>query len=165
MALISSTVVDKNPQSHGRLRVSLEYTFSTGVPLIVGPITVDSEQEAQAQLIARQPSAVSGRQSMDAEEAMQLGIKTPYKEADQGAVYFAWLKTAFDVVDPAESYAFYREVGPVIMAMGLTVEQLASAFGSTVADAQAVYDRWIYLDTNSALIDSYIALKQGDSGA
>ena len=46
----------------------------------------------------------------------------------------------------------------MILALGLSVEQMAVAFGESTQSAQDVLDKWNYLEANKDIINQYKAL-------
>ena len=82
-----------------------------------------------------------------------------FGEAPQELVQFAHLKHGMQQPDPYEAYQAMKPVAGDILALGLTVEQLAAAFGETVENAQNTLDRWFLLDQHSTAIEEYGALR------
>jgi hypothetical protein len=102
-----------------------------------------------------EPFVLSEVQRRDADAAVALGIPFAYKEATATQVQYAWLKQGFNQTEHYLAYPLIKDLAPSLLAMGLTDEQYASAFNTTVEDVQAIKEYWDFLSVNIATIEAY----------
>jgi len=161
MPIVQSEISEHSKQAVG-YRVKFKYTFDDGRYKTVGPIRVNSLDEAETKLIENKSSVQQSMIDSDAQEAKAQGLKTAYKEASQANVYYAYLFEGYNTDDPLEAYELMQPVAPDILALGLTVEQMATMFNQDIETAQSVLDKWGYLDSNSETILAYKTVKAGE---
>ncbi len=162
MTIANTRLINISARRSGGIRATMRYVLTDGREINIGPISVPSVHVAEKSMDDREARVLQNIQRQDAAEAVRLGITTPHKEATQGQVYFAWLYAGWTDPDALKAHDTLKMVAGEILALGLTAEQMASAFGSSVEEAEAVLARWEYLDANSASIAAYKAVAEGD---
>ena len=155
MPVQTSEITEKATLADGRLRVRLKYTFEDGREFNIGFIYAEDEEHANSLLITKADELNRSVKKSDAQDATENNIQTAHKDASQEDVYFAYLFDGYTNEDVLESYNLMSKVAPQILSLGLTVEQMAALFGETVEMAQAVFDKWTYLDSNKEVIIAY----------
>ena len=160
MPIVQSIISEQSKQAVG-YRVKFAYTFTDGRVKTIGPIRVNSLEEAETKLITNEDSVQQSMIDSDAQEAKNLGIKLAHKEASQANVYYAYLFEGYNTDDPLEAYLLMEPVAGDILTLGLTVEQMAGMFNQDIETAQSVLDKWNYLDLNSETLIAYQVVKGG----
>lgn len=155
MPVATSEITEQATLVDGRIRVKFKYTFEDGREFNVGYVHAKEEQQVNELLATKATQLNESIKQSDAQDAISNNIQTAYKDAAQEDVYFAYLFEGFNNDDVLESYNIMSKVAPQILSLGLTVEQMAAVFNQTVEMAQAVFDKWDYLDTNKAVIIAY----------
>ena len=155
MPVQTSEITEKATLADGRLRARLKYTFEDGREFRIGFIYAEDEEHANSLLITKAEQLNESVKKSDAQEAIQKGVQTAYKDATQEDVYFAYLFEGYTNEDVLGSYNLMSKVAPQILSLNLTVDQMAALFGETVEMAQAVFDKWAYLDANKEVIIAY----------
>ena len=160
MPIVQSIISEQSKQAVG-YRVKFAYTFTDGRVKTIGPIRVNSLEEAETKLITNEDSVQQSMIDSDAQEAQAQGLKSAYLEASQAEVYYAYLFEGYNTDDPLEAYLLMEPVAGDILALGLTVEQMAGMFNQDVETAKSVLDKWAYLDLNSETILGSKVVKVG----
>lgn len=155
MPVQTSEILEQTQLQDSRYRVKFRYTFTDGRVFDAGYINAQNETQISELLSSKIEQLNKSVKSSDAQEAISQNIQVAYKDASQEDIYFAYLSDGFNNDDLLESYNTMSQVAPQILSLGLTVEQMAGVFGETVEMAQAVFDKWEYLDNNKAVIIAY----------
>lgn len=160
MAIVSRSS-NNEVRTSGSVRAYHHYTLTDGRTISRGPLLYSSVDEADAALISNEASVLAVTQQSDARDAFSKGITTPHGEASQQQVWSVWLHEGFAINDPLESYRVIERVATPILALGLTVEEMAQVIGVSTQEAQATLDRWTYLEANAAAVAAYDTVKGG----
>ena len=155
MPVSISEITEQTILVDGRIRVKFKYTFEDGRFFNVGYVHAKDESQVNELLATKANQLNESVKQSDAQDAISQNIQTAYKDASQEDVYFAYLFDGYNNDDVLESYNVMSKVAPQILSLGLTVEQMAAVFNQTVEMAQAVFDKWDYLNTNKATIIAY----------
>ncbi len=155
MPVSNTEIIEQDTMPDGRVRLKLKFTLQDGREFNAGYVYVNSESETQALIDSKAQALTESIKTSDAKDAVNLGIKTAYKEASQNDVYFAYLFDGFNNDDILESYNIMSQVADEILSLGLTVDQMAEMFNQDVDMAQAVINKWSYLSTNKDVIIAY----------
>lgn len=141
MTVASFNISRVKAQADG-VRCDFEYKLVDGRVFTLKSVHCENEQVA-LDVIASKVSALElDIKSQDAQEAVQLGINTEYMTASLSDVYYAYLFEGYNEVDIFESYLKMSKVAPKILAMGLTVDQMATMFNQPKEMAQSVLTKW-----------------------
>jgi hypothetical protein len=163
MPIASKAIVEQTQRKSGGYRVKLEYVFSDGRKVTIGPISVPSLAEANASLSLREPSVLKQMQARDAEEAVRLGLSSDHKEAAKKDVYRAWLWEGYYEKESRIAYKILKVIAAKVIALGWSVAEMAVQFETDEETVQEILDRWQYLNANKDVIEAYESVKQGDS--
>ncbi len=155
MPVSESNILEQDLLSGGRYRVRFNFVFLDSRSFTTGLLTARDEAHVSELLVSKADEYNKSVKQSDAQEAVSLGIQTAYMDATQEDVYFTYLFDGYNNEDVLEAYNIMSKVAPQILELGLTVEQMAALFGETVEMAQAVFDKWAYLDANKAVIIAY----------
>jgi len=160
MPIVNSQVSSQEEQATG-YKVKFKYTFADGREFFIGPVRATNQDQITQLLESKKSTLESSVKSNDAQEAKELGLKTPYKDASQADVYFAYLYEGYNNDDALESYLLMSPVAQDILDIGLTVEQMAAMFNETVEMVNDVLAKWEYLDLHSVEILAYQSINGG----
>lgn len=149
-------------QADGSYRGVIDFILTDGRVIRRDGVRAPSQEALDARPNELTADVLEGVIRRDAEEAVQLGIQIAHKEASQNDVYYAWMQAAFNEDDPVAAYNMMKEVAPVLVGMGLTAEQYAVEFNAEVVQVQRLLDRWAYLDSKKAELESFRLLREGD---
>ena len=155
MPLLKSEISEKTQLPSGGFRVKFNYTLVDGRDFNIGYINAKNNSHIGELLLSKGANLELSVKESDSQEAVSLNIQTAHKDATQEDVYFAHLFKGYTSDDVLESYTIMSKVVPQILSLGLTIEQMAAMFNQTVEMAQAVFDKWEYLDNNKAAIVAY----------
>ncbi len=156
--MISQTI-DYSPQKHGPHRARFEFTIDDGRKVLRGPVNVASEQDADIRRVSMEAGVLVSVQNQDAAEAVTIGTKTAYKLATAEQVQYAWLESGFNESEHYNAYEKMKDIGPQLLALGLTDEQYAAMFDTEVESVINVKDYWSFLDANSTAIETYLTIE------
>lgn len=155
MPIKSSEITENTLLPSGSLRVKFNYIFHDEREFPTSYINANDQSHVDQLLSSKGTELELSVRQNDAQEAITLNIQTAHKDASQEEVYFAYLFEGYTSDDVLESYNLMSKVAPQILSLGLTVEQMAIIFNQTIEMAQAVFDKWEYLDDNRAVIIAY----------
>jgi len=152
---MQSQTIDYSIQKQGSGRARFMFTLSDGREILRGPVAVSSESDAEARRVQMESDVLESIQNHDAAEAVIINVKTAYKLATAEQVQYAWLKSGFDEDEHYKAYEKLKDIGPVLINLGLTDEELAGLFGVPIEDATATREYWEFLDSNKIAIEAY----------
>lgn len=154
--ITSKSIIQNTPSTSG-YHIVLRYVFSSGDTKEI-KIKGVTQSDAATYLESKSSEVQSSISKTHAKEAFQQGITTAHKEASDTLVKKEYLYRGFWENEPYIAYETMSKVAGDILALGLSVEQMAVAFGESTQSAQDVLDRWNYLDANKDIINQYKAL-------
>jgi len=160
MPIVNSEVCNQEAQATG-FKVKFKYTFADGREFFIGPVRATNQDQINQLLIDNKTPLESSVKNNDAQEAKELGVKIAYKDASQADVYYAYLYEGYNNDDALESYLLMSTVAPDILALGLTVDQMAGMFNQPVQMVNDVMNKWEYLNSNSVEILAYQSINGG----
>lgn len=161
MAIISTTQTPASVQASGEHRGSATYFFDDGRQ-VVRHIKAATAEEYNALPAVLADAVLAAEVTADAQEAARIGVLIAYKQAPQTDVYYAWMQSAYNEIDPLTAYKTMLPVAPTLVAMGYTAAQYAAIFNAEEAQVQRLLDRWAYLSANSAALLAYETTVAGD---
>lgn len=159
MGIASKQIIELTKHSNG-CRARFDYIFDDDRHIIIGPINVSSQEDADSKLILLEPSILSQMQKRDANEAVSNDIKIAHKEASIQQVQYTWLKLGFEEDEPYKQYQMMKDIGPSLLNLGLTDVEYATMFNSTEEEVVNVKDLWISLVPHATVFDNYITTKE-----
>jgi len=156
MPVANISVVSMKPHS-GRYRARFLFVLDDGRKFHRA-LFVSTSEDADTKLIEFEADVLSSVQDLDAKEAVGLGIQSAHKEATQAQVQYAWVKEGFDSDEPYQAYEKMKDIGPTLLAMGLTDEQYSIALNCSIEEVIAAKAKWAELEANAAVISAYVGI-------
>lgn len=152
-------IVSKSYSMKGRL-ITLSYTFSDGVVRTLN-VRGDTVSDASLFLLSHEAAVLLSKTGSDIDQAILNDSDVPSEDVTQSQLYKAWMYKGFRSEDPVEAYRYLSKVAAKVLALGLTVEQLATQFNVGVDSVNDVLAKWQYLKANKTDIAAYKNIKEG----
>lgn len=155
MTITNRQIINSTQQGE-RLRVSLQYDFSSGLPAILNGIYVSDQSEADQKLIDVEPTVLIKRQESDAEAAEEGGDNIEATgEAGLNQIARQYLKRAMNEVDPYISLIKLKRANNKFTELGWTNGQIKSELGLTDNQWNLIKARYQYLGGVEAILIAY----------
>lgn len=155
--MLSNKYVEKNDASPSGYRAVLVYEFDTDQVVRMN-IRTALEHEAAELLNSKESEVVASIKKKNAAKAYDEGVTSAYLEASESDVKYYYLEKGYNQAEPYLAYLDMSRVADDILNLGLSVEQMAAQFGTSVEIAQAVIDKWDHLKSNEGAILAYMAI-------
>mgnify|MGYP003656950013 CR=1 FL=1 len=151
---ISAKSIVENTQLASGYRIKLNYLFDDGTSKDIKcrGLTVNSAQEY---LDSKESQVLESKKQQDLDNQIQADSDIPTGDTSQIEIYKAWMFRGYNSDDPIESYAYLVKVATKVIALGLTLQQLANAFNEPLEVIQLVLAKWNYLNNNKAALLAY----------
>lgn len=168
MSIVTSTVEQVYQKDAGVwyaiFRLTDDFGRSKGIKRkIFATDLADAQAQATVMLTTMETEADKSLARMDAGEAVVLGIKTAYKSALLKDVLRAWVKSAATDKDTLRAYNILSQIMPTLLAQGWNLATAVANLEMTTEEVQALNARWTYLNNNSASIESFKTISNGDN--
>ena len=157
--MVTSKLVLLNKPIASGFKVRLKYNFSDGSSVVISLKAV-SEDDANILLGDMESSVLARKIAYDAGEAIENDIDTAHKTAPLVAVYKAWAIRGMLEEDPLEAHKYLSKVVDKILALGLTLQQVADAFEVPLSQINAMRDRWLYIKSKESELTAYFIVKR-----
>ena len=157
MALTSKTII-KNEFNGVQYLIELLYTFNDGLTSCV-KCRGNHPEDAQLFLNSKEGQVVASKKVQDIEYAVSNNLITSYGSASQVEVWREYIKRGYSSLDPSESLFYMSKVAQNIIDMGLTNEQIANTFDSSIEEVEAILKKWDVLTKNTDAVNNYDAMK------
>jgi hypothetical protein len=159
MAIVESNVLNISKQSEGRYHCTFNYILDDGREINIKPSSVGEDYQQVCE--DRSGEVFKSVIKSDAQEALELGIKTAHKYATQEQVFYEFLFAGYNEPDPIAAYDYMNGIAQSLLSLGLTAEQFSALFGETVEITEAVINYWHVLAAGASTIEAYRTLKEG----
>jgi hypothetical protein len=157
--IISKSVLE-NTQLASGYRIKLNYVFDDGINKSIKCRGLDVSS-ANQYLISKESQVLSSKKQQDLDIQIQNDSDAPTNDTNQIEIYKAWMFKGYNSSDPIESYVYLVKVADKVIALGLTLQQLADAFNESLETIQLVLNKWNYLKANKDTLSAYKAVKDG----
>ena len=159
MAIVSSAVLENTPLASG-YRIKLAYTFDDNSTKEIN-CRGSNVNDAATFLISKAQSVLDSKKSNDLDTLIQSDSDIPVNDLTQVEIYKAWMFKGFNSNDPIKSYRYLSKVAQKVIALGLSLQDLATAMNEPLETIQLVLAKWQYIKANKDAIAAYKIIKDG----
>ena len=155
---LTSKAIIKNEFNGVQYAIELLYTFDDNSISCI-KCRGKSAEDAQLFLDSKEAQVIASKRSQDIEHAVSNNLMAAYGSASQMDVWREYIKLGYSSFDPSESLFYMSKVAQNIVDMGLTNEQIAITFDSSIEEVEAILKKWDVLTNNTDAVNDYDAMK------